>query len=273
VKDSSLETGTAPASSNGNGRGAASGGVQSIERAFDLLEMLADAGGALGLSEVATASGLPLPTVHRLMRTLVNVRQEASRRYTLGSRLIWLGETSSRLLGTWLRPFLAQLVRETGETANLAMLDGDEVVYLAQVPSPHSMRMFTEPGRRVRVHCTAVGKAMLAELPPGQARSLLERSEMPASTPTTITDPDLLLAHLEVIRKQGYAVDEGEQEVGVRCFAVAVPDAPAPMAISTSGPQARMTDEAAARIVPALKHTALELSKAMAAEGAAQRTS
>ena len=209
---------------------AASGGVQSIERAFDLLEMLADAGGALGLSELATISGLPLPTVHRLMRTLVNrgyVRQEASRRYTLGSRLIRLGETSSRMLGTWLRPFLAQLVRQTGETANLAMLDGDEVVYIAQVPSPHSMRMFTEPGRRVRPHCTAVGKALLAQLPPGEARALLERDGMPAYTPTTITDPDLLLAHLEVIRKQGYAVDEGEQEIGVRCFAVAVPDAPA----------------------------------------------
>ena len=80
---------------------------------------------------------------------------------------------------------------------------------------------------------------------------------MPAYTPTTITDPDLLVAHLEVIRKQGYAIDEGEQEIGVRCFAVAVPDAPAPLAISTSGPQARMTDDAAARIVPALKLAAL----------------
>src|SRR6266566_5504172 len=85
------------ASQNGTGRGGAgaAGGVQSIERAFDLLEMLADAGGALGLSELSTVSGLPLPTVHRLMRTLVNrgyVRQEASRRYTLGSRLIRLGE-------------------------------------------------------------------------------------------------------------------------------------------------------------------------------------
>ena len=271
MKDSSLETGTAPASSNGNGRGAASGGVQSIERAFDLLEMLADAGGALGLSELSAVSGLPLPTVHRLMRTLVNrgyVRQEASRRYSLGSRLIWLGETSSRLLGTWLRPFLAQLVRETGETANLAMLDGDEVVYLAQVPSPHSMRMFTEPGRRVQLHCTAVGKALLAQLPPDQARALLQRDAMPAYTPTTITDPDLLIAHLEVIRKQGYAIDEGEQEVGVRCFAVAIPDAPAPLAISTSGPQARMTDDAAARIVPALKLTAIEMSATIAAEGA-----
>ena len=248
------------------------GGVQSIERALDLLEMLADAGGALGLSELAATSGLPLPTVHRLMRTLVNrgyVRQEASRRYALGPRLIWLGETSSRMLGTWLRPFLAQLVRETGETANMAMLDGDEVVYIAQVPSPHSMRMFTEPGRRVRPHCTAVGKALLAQLPPDRARALLERDGMPAYTPTTITDPDLLLAHLAVIRRQGYAIDEGEQEVGVRCFAVAVPDVPSSLAISTSGPQTRMTDDAAARIVPALKQAALQVSATIAAESAA----
>ena len=171
------------------------------------------------------------------------------------------------MLGTWLRPFLAQLVRLTGETANLAMLDGDEVVYIAQVPSPHSMRMFTEPGRRVRPHCTAVGKALLAQLPPGEARALLERDGMPAYTPATITDPDLLIAHLEVIRKQGYAVDEGEQEVGVRCFAVAVPDAPGSLAISTSGPQTRMTDDAAARIVPALKRTARGISQTIAAEG------
>jgi IclR family transcriptional regulator, acetate operon repressor len=263
------------ADKNGSVRGTAvapaAGGVQSVERAFDLLEMLADAGGALGLSELATASGLPLPTVHRLMRTLVNrgyVRQESSRRYTLGSRLIRLGETSNRLLGTWLRPFLAQLVRLTGETANLAMLDGDEVVYIAQVPSPHQMRMFTEPGRRVRTHSTAVGKALLAQLPPGEARAILERGGMPAATPATITDPDLLLAHLAVIRKQGYAIDEGEQEIGVRCFAVAVPDAPAPLAISASGPQTRMTDDAAARIVPALTRIAGEISETIAAEGA-----
>jgi IclR family acetate operon transcriptional repressor len=246
------------------------GGVQSVERAFDLLEMLADAGGALGLSELAATSKLPLPTVHRLMRTLVNrgyVRQEASRRYTLGSRLIRLGETSGRMLGASLRPFLAQLVRLTGETANLAMLDGDDVVYIAQAPSPHQMRMFTEPGRRVLPHCTAVGKALLAQLPPGQARAVLERQGMPAFTPTTITDPDLLLAHLAVIRKQGFAIDEGEQEVGVRCFAVAVPDTPAALAVSISGPQARMTDEAAARIVPALTRAAAEISETIAAEG------
>ncbi len=268
VNDSTKDAGLAVARHD---TARSNGGVQSIERAFDLLEMLADAGGALGLSELSAVSGLPLPTVHRLMRTLVSrgyVRQEASRRYTLGSRLIRLGEISSQMLGTWLRPFLAQLVRLTGETANLAMLDGDEVVYISQVPSPHSMRMFTEPGRRVQPHCTAVGKALLAQLPPGEARALLERDGMPAYTPATITDPDLLLAHLEVIRKQGYAVDEGEQEVGVRCFAVAVPDAPGSLAISTSGPQTRMTDDAAARIVPALKRTAREISDTIAAEGA-----
>jgi IclR family acetate operon transcriptional repressor len=272
VNDLTQAAGLAAAGRAGKSSNGAAGGVQSIERAFDLLEMLADADGALGLSELAAVSGLPLPTVHRLMRTLVNrgyVRQEASRRYTLGSRLIRLGEISSRMLGTWLRPFLTQLVRTTGETANLAMLDGDEVVYIAQVPSPHSMRMFTEPGRRVQPHCTAVGKALLAELPPGEARALLERDGMPAYTPATITDPDLLIAHLEVIRKQGFAVDEGEQEIGVRCFAVAVPDAPGSLAISTSGPQARMTDDAAARIVPALKRTAREISETIAAEGAA----
>ena len=94
-----------------------------------------------------------------------------------------------------------------------------------------------------------------------------EGFEPTALCPTTITDPDLLVAHLEVIRKQGYALDEGEQEIGVRCFAVAVPDAPAPLAISTSRRQARMTDDAAARIVPALKLTAIEMSATIAAEG------
>jgi IclR family transcriptional regulator, acetate operon repressor len=246
------------------------GGVQSIERAFDLLELLADAGGTLGLSELAAASGLPLPTIHRLMRTLVNrgyVRQEPSRRYTLGSRLIRLGETSSRLLGAWLQPYLVQLVGLTGETANLALLDGDEVVYVAQAPSPHQMRMFTEPGRRVRPHCTAVGKALLSQLAPADVRVILARTGMPSITPTTITDPEVLLAHLEVIRRQGFAVDEGEQEVGVRCFAVAVPDAPNRIAISSSGPQARMGDDAAARIVPALKRIADDIAAAIAAEG------
>lgn len=156
-----------------------SGGVQSLERAFDLLERMADAGGEVGLSELSASSGLPLPTIHRLMRTLVvcgYVRQQSNRRYALGPRLIRLGESASRLLGTWARPYLARLVEETGETANMALLDGDEIVYVAQVPSKHSMRMFTEVGRRVLPHSTGVGKALLAGFPADEVRALLART-------------------------------------------------------------------------------------------------
>ena len=254
----------------------APGGVQSIERAFELLELLADARSSLGLSELSSASGLPLPTIHRLIRTLVNqgyVRQERSRRYTLGPSLIHLGEVSGRLLGTWLRPHLVRLVTLTNETANLAMLDGDDVVYIAQASSlQHQMQMFSEPGRRALAHCTAVGKALLAQLDPADAKAILMRSGMPRITSATITDPDLLLAHLEVIRRQGYAVDEGEQEIGVRGFAVALRDIPSLQAISVTGPVARMTDDAASRIVPSLFEVAGEIRERIAAEGQRRST-
>ena len=158
------------------------GAVQSIGRAFSLLELMADAGGTLGLSQLANQSGLPLPTIHRLLRTLVDlgyIRQESSRQYVLGPRLIRLGDASSRMLSVWARPHLARLVDELGESANLAMLDGDEIVYVAQAQSRHSMRMFTEVGRRVEPHCTAVGKAIMATMPIEEVREILKRSGMP----------------------------------------------------------------------------------------------
>ncbi|MDX3236228.1 IclR family transcriptional regulator [Streptomyces sp. ME03-5709C] len=248
------------------------GGVQSLERAFDLLERMADAGGEVGLSELSASSGLPLPTIHRLMRTLVGcgyVRQQPNRRYALGPRLIRLGESSARLLGTWARPYLAELVAATGETANMALLEGDEVVYVAQVPSRHSMRMFTEVGRRVLPHSTGVGKALLAHVPPEEVRALLGRTGMPAATERTIVDPDVFLAELERIRAQGYAVDDNEQEVGVRCLAVTVPGSPTAAAISISGPAGRVTEAATEKIVPVLQGVARQLSSALAGNGAA----
>jgi IclR family acetate operon transcriptional repressor len=246
------------------------GGVQSLERAFDLLERMADAGGEIGLSELSAGSGLPLPTIHRLVRTLVDcgyVRQQPNRRYALGPRLIRLGESASRLLGTWARPYLAELVEATGETANMALLEGDEVVYVAQAPSRHSMRMFTEVGRRVLPHSAGVGKALLAQLPPTEVRSLLARTGMPAATVKTITDPDVFLAELDRIRTLGYAIDDNEQEVGVRCLAVTVPDSPTAAAISVSGPAGRLTDTATEKIVPVLQDTARRLSAALTAQG------
>ncbi|HEY2793589.1 MAG TPA: IclR family transcriptional regulator [Micromonosporaceae bacterium] len=250
---------------------ARSGAVQSVERAFDLLELLTDAGGSQGLTQLSEASGLPLPTIHRLMATLTQagyVRRESSRRYTLGPRLVRIGEAASRVFGTWATPSLRHLVDLSGESANLAMLDGDGIVYVAQAPSPHAMRMFTEPGRRVMAHCTGVGKAILAQMPADDVRTLLERTGMPALTPRTITDPGSLIAQLAEVRDRGYAVDDGEQEVGVRCVAMAVPEAPGRVAISVSGPQARISYEDIGRIVPILTQIRSELESALAGNGA-----
>ncbi|MCU1643981.1 MAG: IclR family transcriptional regulator [Nocardia sp.] len=239
------------------------GGVQSIERAFGLLETMADEGGVMGLSQLATASGLPLPTIHRLVRTLVDLgylRQEPSRQYVLGPKLIKLGESSAHMLSIRARPYLARLVDELGESANMAMLDGDQIVYVAQVPSRHSMRMFTEVGRRVLPHCTAVGKALLAGMPPERTRDLLQRTGMPRYTEHTLTDPGEFARQLEAAARNGYAMDEGEQELGVRCVAVAVPDAPAALAISVSGPVGRMSEELVERAVPLLTEVSRALS-------------
>ncbi len=242
----------------------ASGGVQSVDRAFELLELVADAGGDATLSQLAEASGLPQPTIHRLLRTLISggyIRQQPSRRYSLGPRLIRLGETAGRVLGASARPHLTRLRDLTGETSNMAVLDGDQVVYVAQVPSPHAMRMFTEVGQRVDLHCTAVGKAVLATLPPAEAERIMSRITMSPRTIHTITDPAVMLEEVDRIREQGYAMDDGEHELGVRCFAVAIPDAPTRAAVSISGPQTRVSGLDMDVVIPLLTDTAASLGR------------
>src|SRR6478672_8977941 len=162
---------------------AKNGGVQSVGRVLDLLEIVGDAGGEIGLSELAARSGLPLPSIHRLVRTLVErgyMRQLSNRRYALGARLVPLGQVAGTMLGAWAQPVLTELVDALGESANLAVLDHDAVMYIGQVPSRHTMRMFTEPGRRVPAHCTGVGKALLSQLSDEAVRELLARTGMPA---------------------------------------------------------------------------------------------
>lgn len=237
-------------------------GVQSVERAFLILETLAENDG-IGLTKLAEESGLPTPTIHRLVSTLVNlgyVSREPSRQYILGPRLMKLGEGSQRALTVVVRPYLSELVERIGETANLSILDSLDMVLLAQVPSRHSMRMSSEVGRRVRPHCTAGGKAILATMPPDQVNALIERTGLPKMTERTLTEPDALWAELAVIRDRGYALDEGEREVGVRCVAVQVQDVPRPLAISISGPTERMTEDLVARAVPVLREVCQRFS-------------
>jgi len=188
------------------------------------------------------------------------VRQERSRQYALGAKLVGLGESAERLLGSWVRPTLSRLVEQTGETANMAMLDGDRVVYVAQVPSKHAMAMFTEVGRRVGVHCTAVGKALAAGLDDEAVRGMLLRSGMDKHTPNTLTSEDEFFAHLARIRELGYAFDEAEQEMGVRCVAAAT-YSPTPIALSVSGPAARFSRQRRDAVVPALLEAVAGLSE------------
>ena len=240
----------------------AAGRVQSVERAFTLLECLADHGGAATLSELAATTGLPMPTIHRMMRSLVSrgyVRQEPSRRYALGPRMIRLGDFATRMLGSWARPHLGGLVGRFGETANMAILEGDAAMYVAQVPSPRSMRMFTEVGRAVTLHSTGVGKAILSMLPDEQVANIIGRTGLPAVTEHTITTPEQLLSSLAEVRDVGYALDDGEQEPGVRCVAAPITDLPFHAAVSVSGPSSRVTREQARLIAPVVIEVAAEL--------------
>lgn len=243
---------------------ASAGGVQSLHRALDLVEIVAGGGGHLTIGEIANISGLPQPTIHRLLRTLVErgfMRQLANRRYALGFRLIPLGAAANRMVGVGTESVLAELVREIGETANLAVLSGDHAEYVAQVPSSHAVRMFTEIGRRVELHCTGVGKALLAQLEAAEVDAIAQRVGLAAKTShTLVTIADLHAALVET-RDRGYAIDQEEQELGVRCVAVAVPSSgPASMALSVSGPLTRMDDATVSRAVPLLRAAADRLA-------------
>lgn len=233
--------------------------LQSVGRAFEVLEVLARAGGELSLSEIAAETGKPAPSVHRLVQSLVQLgylRREPSRRYVLAPALIRLGEGAARQFGSWARPVLADLVEELGESANMAILEGSQALYVSHVPGRHGMRMFTEVGRRVALNASGVGKALLAQLPREEAVRLLTLGGMSPATDQTIVEVDVLLSELEVVRARGYATDDGEQEIGVSCVAVPVPGAPTLTAISVSGPAPRMTPDVVRRSATALKDAA-----------------
>ncbi|AVM02111.1 IclR family transcriptional regulator [Gordonia iterans] len=242
------------------------GGVQSVERAFEILELIGRAGGECSLSHLAAESPLPPPTIHRLLRTLVGlgyVRQLPDRRYALGPRLIRLGEVADRQLGAVAIPVLEGLVEQLQETASLAVLDGDMVIYTAQVPSPHSMRTNNEVGRRSPLHTAAVGKAVLAELDDARIVHLVTQAGLTRLTDSSISSLSGVFAEVEKVREQGFAVDREEHEPGVCGLAVAVPGAPTPMAVGVSGPLARVDEAMQARAIRALRDAADAISLAL----------
>lgn len=240
--------------------------VQSVDRAFAVLEALAADERPVGIAELVDLTGLPQGTVHRLLQSLHQrgyVRRDAARKYSLGTSAVRLADAAQRAMVRSARPHLAELVAISGETANLAVLEGDDVVYVAQVPSPHTLRMFAEVGRHVPPHSTAVGKVLLAGMPRERALAVLRRTGLAARTPATITDLDAFVTELDLVTVQGWAADEEEQEAGVRCVAVPVGAPGAALAaLSLSGPADRFAGGRTAGLVEEMQRIALAFTDA-----------
>ena len=244
--------------------GSPSAPIRSVQRAFAVLEVLANGEDDATLTSIAEQLDLAVPTTFRIMRTLVAggyARQAPSRRYGLGPGLVRLGDRTVQRLATWARPALEHVVDELHETANLAVLDGDRAVYVAQVPGGYGMRMSAEVGQRIPVHASGVGKAILATLPDDDVRALLRRTGMPAVTPATLVTESAFFEELARIQARGFAIDDGEQEPGVRCLAVVVRGWPAPMAVSVSGPSTRVPIAATTRYAEVLEQAAMRLGE------------
>jgi IclR family transcriptional regulator, acetate operon repressor len=247
------------------------GTVQSVERSLELFERLVATDQELGLRELSEASGLPVGTVHRLLAVLVGrgyVRQNpATRRYTVGFTALDLAERirSRGGLAAQAQPFLRELVRLTGESANLAVLDGAQAVYLAQMAPRRLVRMVTEVGNRAPLYASGTGKLLLAHRPIDRREALLAQIELRPYTQRTIDDRERLRIELDRIREQGYARDDGEFEEGVQCVALPVRDASKQVvaAFSVSGPSSRLTRERADAWLPEMKQVALDFSRAL----------
>lgn len=230
--------------------------VQSLARALAILDTLAEAAEGMSLADVAQIVGLAPSTAHRLLTTLEACRYV---RFVAGEGLWQVGVQSfvvgqafrrSRNVVTLARPFMRQVMEESGETVNLYIEEGGEAVCMAQVECRQLMRAIARPGGRVKLHCSGAGKAMLAHLPATEVARVLQAHGLPRATERTLDTPRKLRADLERVRERGYAVDDEEHALGLRCVAAAVLDEEGrPLAaLSVSGPLARIDDTALAVI-------------------------
>lgn len=247
-------------------------GVQAVDRALSILEALARAEGPVMLSALSAELGLHISTVHRLLNTLARrgfVEQEPYQgRYRLGLKLFEIGNRAlySLDIRAIARPYLRQLVEEFNETANLAVLDGAEVVYIDQVESKNMIKMLARPGTRGPAYCTGAGKVLLAALAPSQLERVLTNTPLKRYTAATITDVEQLKQELERIREQGFALDRGELEEGVRCVAAPIKNHEQRVvaALSVSGPSSRITDDLLqGKLVEAVRTAAVSISQAL----------
>ena len=246
--------------------------VQTIERVATIFDAMARSSEGISLKELSAKVDLPKGTTHRLLSSLAYfgyVRQTPeSKSYHLGFKLVELGnQLLDHLdLRAQARPFLVNLCQRTRETVHLVVLDQNEALYVDKVVSdekPGGLQMVSRVGLRVPVHCSSVGKVFLTQLSEQELVALVNEKGLEKRTENTIADIDKLKHHLKVVREQGYAIDEEENEPGIRCIGAPIFNQQNQViaAISISGPTVRITKEI---VQNTLKHevmkTALEIS-------------
>lgn len=224
--------------------GGAAYSVRAVERVCDILSILGNASAPVGFTELASAAALPKPTAVRYLAVLEGRRfvhrDVESNRYTLGSAALGLRNGARERLLTAARPLLEQLRDDTGETVNLGVLDRASVTYLAIVESQRAVRLAAKPADRDLLHCTALGKALAARMPDDWVRAAIADAGMPARTRRSLTTFEALRRELAAVRRNGFAVDDRENEDDGRCVAVAIPDPTVRAAVSVSAPAARL---------------------------------
>ncbi|MFO7740728.1 MAG: IclR family transcriptional regulator [Anaerolineae bacterium] len=241
--------------------------VQSVDRAIRLLETLGEKGGFVSLQRLSQETALNASTAHRLLHTLqwhgLARRDSTTRKYALGLGLLRLASALRDQLDlrAEARPFLESLAEETGESANLVVADGHHVVYVDQAASTQPVRAFTQVGAQAPLHCTGVGKALLAFLPEVEREAVLA-GNLHAYTPETITNPLRLKDELGRIRKRRVALDVGERQQDVRCIASPVFDDRSRVvaAISISGPRHRLDAQRIEELSPLVGRAGRDLS-------------
>lgn len=235
--------------------------IQSAAKIFAILETMAQHEAKMKLSALSETLNLPTSTVYRILNTLLQlgyVQQDpATGEYGLGVKILTLaGAVLTQLdVRSIARPVLEKVRDETGETANLVVLDSDEVLYVEKAEGRASVRAFSLIGKRAPLHATGVGKIFLADMSWPDVLEILSSKGMPKLTPNTITDLNRLVVELNQIRVQGFALDREECEVGVMCVATPIRDHTGRVVacLSISGPKGRLTREAVQTNIAILK--------------------
>ena len=249
--------------------GASAGGLSTVRNAARLLKVFRSREADLGVSELARRLGLGKSTVHRMLTTLVaeGLIEQNPRTggYRLGIVMFELGQ-AVRVhmdLHAAVGQVLSELRAQTGESSQVGVLDGHEVVYVDRLESAHSLRLFTETGRRVPVHCTSSGKVLLAYLPEGRRHAVLRAAPLTALTPHTITSAEQLMAELARVRRRGWAEAINEREIGIASIAAPVRDVTGEVvaAISIGVPLARCSVMALRRLAPTIVEAAEAASR------------